>query len=60
MLNKNREMTYKKITLITALIWSAITLIILISCSPKTNCGTKGQHKARIKNSKKMAPSMMH
>ena len=53
-------MTYKKITLITALIWSAITLIILISCSPKTNCGTKGQHKARIKNSKKMAPSMMH
>lgn len=35
--------------------------VLFFSCTPvKYNCGTKGQHKTRIKNSKKMAPSMMN
>lgn len=53
-------MSYRKTTLITALIWLSAMLIILASCSPKTNCGTKKQHKARQIKAKKMAPSMSH
>jgi hypothetical protein len=53
-------MTYKKTTLITALIWLSAVLILFLSCSQKTNCGTKKQHKARINKTKKMAPSMMN
>ena len=35
--------------------------VLFFSCTPvKYNCGTQGQHKTRIKNSKKMAPSMMN
>jgi len=53
-------MTYKKTTLITALIWLSAVLILFLSCSPKTNCGTKKQHKDRQIKAKKMAPSMMN
>ena len=47
-----------KIKIIISII---IFSIIFFSCTPtQYNCGTKGQHKTRIKNSKKMAPSMMN
>ena len=49
----------RKITLITILVWVSIVLITLLSCiTPKSNCGTKGQHKARQAKTRTMAPSM--
>lgn len=59
-LYESKKMSYKKATLITALIWLSAILVILASCSPKTNCGTKKQHKARQANTKKMAPRMVN
>jgi hypothetical protein len=53
-------MPYRKLTLITLLIWLSALLVVLASCSPQTYCGTKGQHKARQAKTKKMAPSMAH
>jgi len=53
-------MTYRKLTLITLLIWLSAILFVLASCSPQTYCGTKGQHKARQVKTKKMAPLMAH
>ena len=53
-------MNNKKISLLTSTVWLTALAFLLMACSPKTNCGTKKQHKARIHNSKKMAPSMMN
>jgi hypothetical protein len=53
-----KNMTYKKTTLITTLVWLIMLIFIFASCSPQTYCGTKGQHKARQVKTKKMAPSM--
>jgi len=51
-------MNKNKISLISYMI---IISILFVSCTPtKTNCGTKKQHKNRINNSRKMAPSMMN
>jgi len=44
----------------TRLIWLMILIFLSVGCSPKTNCGTKKQHKARQAKTKKMAPSMAH
>ena len=44
----------------TRLIWLMILIFLSAGCSPKTNCGTKKQHKARQNNTKKMAPSMVN
>tara|TARA_Y100001963_G_scaffold39254_1_gene54901 strand:+ start:262 stop:510 length:249 start_codon:yes stop_codon:yes gene_type:complete len=54
----NKIMTNKKITTLTTLIWLTALMFLFITCSPKTNCGTKKQHKARQGNTKRMAPSM--
>ena len=35
-----------------------VLFLILESCAPKSNCGTKKQHKQRTKAAKKMAPTM--
>ena len=52
-------MKNKKITIITTLIWFSVVLIALSSCAPtQSNCGTKGQHKARKAKTRTMAPSM--
>jgi len=54
-----KEMKNKKITIITTLIWFSVVLIALSSCAPtQSNCGTKGQHKARKAKTRTMAPSM--
>lgn len=53
-------MTNKKITTLTTLIWLTALMFLFITCSPKTNCGTKKQHKARQGNTKRMAPSMVN
>jgi len=53
-------MTYRKTTIITILVWLLALGFIFAGCSPKTNCGTKKQHKARQIKTKKMAPSMSH
>ena len=53
------KMNNKKITIITTLIWFSVVLITLSSCVPtQSNCGTKGQHKARQAKTRTMAPSM--
>jgi len=44
----------------TRLIWLMILIFIFAGCSPKTNCGTKKQHKVRFEKTKRMAPSMSH
>jgi len=54
------KMTYRKTTVITILVWLLALAFIFAGCSPKTNCGTKKQHKARQIKAKKMAPSMSH
>lgn len=47
--------------LFQALIWVIMVFFILASCTPvKNNCGTTKQHKIRMNNTKKMAPSMMN
>ena len=51
-------MTNKKISFITSIVWLTALAFLLVTCSPKTNCGTKKQHKARQGNTKRMAPSM--
>lgn len=54
-------MSKNKINTITAIAWTIVLSVLLFQCTPvKNNCGTKGQHKTRAKNSKKMAPRMMN
>ena len=49
--------TYKIMVLFMAV---AVSGFVLESCAPKANCGSKSQHKARQKKTKRMAGSMMH
>jgi len=56
-------MKKNKINIIIIIAWSIVIGVFLLftNCTTsKNNCGTEGQHKSRIKNSKKMAPSMMN
>jgi hypothetical protein len=54
-------MKNEKIMITTILVWFSIVLISISSCiTPKSNCGTKGQHKARQAKTKRIAPSMAH
>ncbi len=54
-------MNNKKIGITTAIAWAAVVSILVFSCVPaQNNCGTKKQHKTRINNTKRMAPSMMN
>ena len=51
-------MNKNKILLISYVV---VISILFVSCNTtKTNCGSKKQHKNRINNSSKMAPSMMN
>jgi hypothetical protein len=49
--------TYRIMVLFMAV---AVSGFVLESCAPKANCGTRSQHKARAKKTKRMAGSMMH
>ena len=50
-----------KVKYISLFLWVLILSLIIFSCTPvKNNCGTKKQHKIRMNNTKKMAPSMMN
>ena len=51
-------MSNKKITILTTFIWLMALAFLFITCSPKSNCGTKKQHKTRQGKTKRMAPSM--
>ena len=51
-------MSNKKITILTTFIWLMVLAFLFITCSPKSNCGTKKQHKTRQGKTKRMAPSM--